>query len=607
MSAARGTLHLYLGIAPGVGKTYALLAEGRRLAESGVEVVVGLAELHDRKDTAAQLNGLEVVPPRCMPYRGTSFDEMDLPAILARHPQAVLVDELAHTNVPGSRHDRRWQDVEELLEAGIDVVSTLNVQHLESLNDAVEDITGTAVRETVPDEVAVAAGRVDLVDIGSDALRELMSRIYAPGTADRALAGYFRPGNLAALRALAQQWLHDHSGDRATAPPAHDGGPGAAPPGERIIAALTGEPEGEHVLRRAAQFAADSHAQLIGVHVREPSGLAEPDPPWLEGQRRLLTELGGRYAQIAGTDVAQAILDFAEAERSRNLVLGASRRTPGYELLHGSVISRAIHRAGPVELHVIPFRRPPKRPLTARLPHLSRHRRVPLPPRRAAVGWLLAVLAPLAVAAVLLPARATLGLAGALFCTLLAVVLTAVVGGIRPAVTATVIGFLAADVLYTRPYHNLRIGHLIDLVALLAFAVVGATVGLLIDILARHGLQVARSQTEAENLARLVADVIADGPRTPAELVDAVRRTFDLDAIALLRPTEAGWQTEAAAGGPLPATPDEAPFSAELSDGRVLVMAGGRLTARDAQLLRAFATQLRLNQEKIQLDRLHRG
>ncbi|MER6102907.1 DUF4118 domain-containing protein [Streptomyces sp. NPDC001832] len=276
--------------------------------------------------------------------------------------------------------------------------------------------------------------------------------------------------------------------------------------------ALTGEPEGEHVLRRAVQFAADSHAQLIGVHVREPTGLVEPDPPWLEGQRRLLTELGGRYAQIAGTDVAQAILDFAEAERSRNLVLGASRRTPGYELLHGSVISRAVHRAGPDELHVIPFRRPPKRPLTARLPHLSRHRRVPLPPRRAAVGWLLAVVAPLAVAVALLPARATLGLAGALFCTLLAVVLTAVVGGIRPAVTATLIGFLAADVLYTRPYHNLRIGHLIDPVALLAFAVVGATVGLLIDILARRGLQVARSQNEAENLARLVADVIADGP-----------------------------------------------------------------------------------------------
>jgi two-component system, OmpR family, sensor histidine kinase KdpD len=599
----RGHLHLYLGTAPGVGKTWALLAQGQRLARSGTDVVVGLAEPHDRQETAARLGDLEVVPPRRMAYRGTSFAEMDLPALLARHPHTVLVDELAHTNVPGSRHDRRWQDVEELLEAGIDVVSALNVQHLESVSDTAEELSGVAVHETVPDEIAAVAERVDLVDLDPDALRERLARIYPPGTAERALTGYFRPGNLAALRALAEQWIREHppmGGDQER--PA-----ASTAPTRRIVAALTGEPEGEHVLRRAAQLAASTGAELVGVHVRNPSGLVEPDPAWLEGQRRLLTECGGRYAQLAAEDVAQAILDFARAEEASQLVLGATRRTRGYELLHGSVINRAIHQAGPIEVHVIPPRRPRKRTLIARLPHFTRptHRpRVPLPLRRAAVGWLLAFLAPLAITTILLPARASLGLAGALLCALLSVVLTAVVGGARPAIVATIIGVLAADFLYTRPYYSLRVDRLIDIVGLFAFGIVGTTVGLLVDILARQGLQVARSQTEAESLARLVANVITQGTTAPPDLVDAVRRTFDLEGIALLRRTDSGWRTEAAAGTSLPTTPDDAPFTAELSDGRVLALAGTRLTAQDARLLRAFTAELRLGQEETQLEHL---
>ncbi len=223
MSAQRaggGRLHLFLAAAPGAGKTYALLAEGRRLAAAGKDVVIGVAE-STRPGTDALAEGFELVPLRKVAYRGTTFEELDVPAVLARRPQVVLVDELAHAVVPGGRHDARWQDVEELLDAGIDVVSCLNVQHLESLSDAAQGMTGVAVTGTIPDAVVVACDRVDLIDLSPEALRERIGRLYPPGTAERALAGYFQPGNLAALCAMARRWVAEHG----------FGGPAARPAG----------------------------------------------------------------------------------------------------------------------------------------------------------------------------------------------------------------------------------------------------------------------------------------------------------------------------------------------------------------------------------------
>ncbi len=593
--AGRGRLHLFLAAAPGAGKTYALLAEGRRLAASGADVVIGVAETHGRPDTDALAGDLEVVPLRKVAHRGTAFAELDVPAVLTRRPQVVLVDELAHTVVPGGRHDKRWQDVEELLEAGIDVVSCLNVQHLESLSDPVRELTGMAVTETVPDAVAAACDRVDLLEVGPEALRERIARLYPPGTAERALAGYFAPENLAALGALGRRWVSEHG----------FGGP-AGPPvlGAPVIAALAGEPEGEHVLRRAAQLAAAGHSELIGVYVRRPSGLAESEPVWLEGQRRLLAELGGRYAETTGADVAMTVLDFARGERAAQLVLGTTRRTRAYEALHGSVIGRTIRHAGPVEVHLIPAFQPAKHPLTAHLGLPQRHRRVELPPRRRLVAWLLAIVAPVGVTVALTPFRSSLGLAGALLCVLLAVVATALTGGIRPAAAATVIGFLAADFFFTTPYYSLRINHAIDVVGLIVFACVAATTGLLVDVLTRRGIQSAHSQAEADSLARLTARALALGPDTRQQMAAAIRRTFDLDAVAMFQPDGEGWQMTAAAGEPLPATPDQAPFQAELTGGDVLALAGSNLTAQDARLLREFSTELRLAQEQIQLSQI---
>jgi two-component system, OmpR family, sensor histidine kinase KdpD len=221
-NADRGKLQLFLGVAPGAGKTYAMLAEGRQRAALGQDVVIGLADPHGRPDTKAQASGLEVVPLRRVPYRGTAFDDLDVPAVLARNPEVVLVDELAHSVLPGGRHDKRWLDVAELLEAGIDVVSCLNVQHLESLADRASKLTGVAVGETVPDAFAATADRVDLLDVDPETLRDRIARLYPSAIAMRALAGYFRLENLGALAGLGRRWIREHGFGPAVSPSSGD-------------------------------------------------------------------------------------------------------------------------------------------------------------------------------------------------------------------------------------------------------------------------------------------------------------------------------------------------------------------------------------------------
>ncbi|HTL83925.1 MAG TPA: histidine kinase, partial [Acidimicrobiia bacterium] len=243
---ARGKLRVYLGAAPGVGKTFAMLNEARRRSARGADVVVGFVETHGRPKTAAQIEGLEVMPRRRFEYRGSNFEEMDVDAILNRHPAQVLVDELAHTNVPGSQHEKRWQDVEDLLDAGIDVISTVNVQHLESVNDVVERITGIQQRETLPDEVVRRADQVELVDMSPEALRRRMAHgnIYPAEKVDAALANYFRPGNLAALRELALLWVADKVDEGLQQYMEDHGITASWETRERIVVALTGAPGG---------------------------------------------------------------------------------------------------------------------------------------------------------------------------------------------------------------------------------------------------------------------------------------------------------------------------------------------------------------------------
>src|SRR6202011_4807781 len=318
---ARGKLRIYLGAAPGVGKTFAMLDEGWRRRGRGTDVVIGYVETHNRPKTAAQIRDLEVIPRAKLDYRDGTFEEMDLDAVLARRPAVVLIDEMAHTNVPGCRHEKRWQDIDAILEAGVDVISTVNIQHLVSLNDVVERITGITQRETVPDSVVRAAEQIELGDMHPEARRRRMAHgnIYPAERVDAALAHYFRVGNLAALRELALLWVADRVDDELADYRERHGITEPWETKERVVVALTGAPNGERLLRRGGRMAARVNGELVGVHVRPLDAFTHPQAEGLVGQRRLLGELGGRYAEVAGADVSAALVNFARSENATQL------------------------------------------------------------------------------------------------------------------------------------------------------------------------------------------------------------------------------------------------------------------------------------------------
>ncbi len=354
---ARGQLRIYLGAAPGVGKTYAMLAEAQRRRARGTDVVVGLLETHGRKLTTAMAEGLEIVPRRTMTHRGATFTEMDLDAVLARHPEVALVDELAHTNVPGCRNPKRWQDVDELLDAGINVITTLNIQHLESLNDVARQITGVEQHEKLPDEIARRADQIELVDMTPEALRRRMvhGNVYPPNRIDAALTHYFRPGNLTALRELALLWLADRVEEGLQRYRAEHGIATPWETRERIVVAVAGEDDDQKVIRRAARIAARTPgSDLLAVHVVSDDGLAVSHGEALEAQRALVTSLGGSFRLLSGADVADALLSFARAENATQMVLGASRRSRLITLIAGkSIPTRLARRAEHIDVHLV--------------------------------------------------------------------------------------------------------------------------------------------------------------------------------------------------------------------------------------------------------------
>ena len=353
---SRGSLRIYLGAAPGVGKTFSMLNEGRRRCERGTDVVVGIVETHGREKTLEQVADLEIVPRQSVEYRGTTFEEMDLAAILARKPEVALVDELAHTNVPGSKNEKRWQDVDELLDAGIDVISTLNIQHLESLNDVVERITGIAQRETIPDEVARRADQIELVDMSPEALRRRMAHgnVYPAERIDAALGNYFREGNLGALRELALLWVADRVDETLDDYRRLHGIERPWETRERVVVALTGAADGDRLVRRAARMAHRAKGDLIAVHVRPQDGLAGSSADALAEQRALVERLQGSYREIVGDDVGLALVGAARAANATQIVLGATRRSRWRELTQGSVITSVIRASGEdLDVHVI--------------------------------------------------------------------------------------------------------------------------------------------------------------------------------------------------------------------------------------------------------------
>jgi two-component system sensor histidine kinase KdpD len=587
-----GRLRIYLGAAPGVGKTFAMLNEGRRRADRGTDVVVGFVETHGRARTTDQVAGLEVVPRQSLSYRDGGFEEMDVDAVLVRRPELALVDELAHTNVPGGRNPKRWQDVRELLDAGIDVISTVNIQHLESVNDVVERITGIVQRETVPDEVVRAADQVELVDMTPEALRRRMAHgnVYAPEKVDAALSNYFRPGNLTALRELALLWVADRVDSSLAEYRQRHGITEAWETRERVVVAVTGAPGTEHLLRRAARIAQRTHGELLGVHVRSDEGLLGPASDGVADHHRLVEELGGRYLEVAGTDVAAALVDVARAENATQLVLGASRRNRLAAMSRGSVINRVVRLSGPIDVHVISDHT--SDPETARTGGRPRRRRRPaaLPPRRQQLGWATAVVG-LALLTVGLHDRPDqVGLPSVLLLYLVVVVATATIGGAAPAVAAAFGAFLLANWFFTPPEFTWSVASPDNVVALVVFLVVAGVVSWFVDVAARRTTQAAQATAEARTLARLAGSLVETDP-LPA-LVAHLRSTFELDGVALLRNDGSGWRTEVSDGPLPPGVPTDADLAHHLDHDLVLAINGPTLAAEDRRLLNIFATQL---------------
>jgi len=375
----RGRLRVYLGAAAGVGKTYAMLNEGRRRKARGTDVVVGYVETHGRAQTQAQLGDLEVIPRKQLTYRGITLEEMDTEAIIARHPQVALIDELAHTNVPGLKHRKRYQDVQDILDAGIDVVTTLNVQHLESLNDLVASITGIEVRETLPDPILDEADEVELIDIAPHALRQRMKHgnIYPPGRIETALNNFFREGNLMALRELAlrltaqkteaelQQYMAEHEIHKTWATT------------ERVLVGFDHRPQSPQVIRDAWRLAHGLDADLIAVHI-EPKGYSalmhtvitflkyskDVGKHQAEAQRRLeeharlAEDLGAEVVRTCSRDIARALVDIARERHITQLVLGQPGRGRWEEFLRGSVVNRVLRltHGYEMDIHLVPMR-----------------------------------------------------------------------------------------------------------------------------------------------------------------------------------------------------------------------------------------------------------
>ncbi len=593
---ARGRLRIYLGAAPGVGKTVAMLDEGRRRLERGTDVVIGLVETHGRQHTAEMVTDLEVVPRLRLTHRGAELDEMDLAAVLARRPAVVLVDELAHTNAPGSVHDKRWQDVDTLLAAGVDVISTVNIQHLESLNDAVEAVTGIVQRETVPDEVVRRADQIELVDMSPEALRRRMAHgnIYGPDKVDAALANYFRVGNLSALRELALLWLADRVDEGMGRYRADHGIDSTWPTRERVVVALSGGPEGETLLRRGSRITSRAAGgELLALHVARSDGLSGPDLPGIATQRRLTDELGGTFHTVTGEDTAEAVLDFARGVNASQVVIGSTRRPRWRTLVVPSTTEEVITGSGDIDVHVVTHRFASGRGW--------RSTRTALPARRRRLGYAAALVVPVVLTAMLatLPEDPGLPLTVPLY--LLLAVLVALVGGIGPALVGSVSSSLLLNWFFTPPVGNLTISEPENAVALVVFVAVASAVAWVVHLSARRAERAVDAQQESAALAELTHTLLGSTDQMSLLLDHAVDMFGARSALVVRRAGEGSPREVVAVSGgadgvegpsgrsevPTVGSPDVA--HAVMDEQHDLLLVGARVAADRQRLLEAFA------------------
>jgi two-component system sensor histidine kinase KdpD len=530
---ARGKLKIYLGAAPGVGKTFEMLSDARKKRADGVDIVAGVVETHGRRETLALCEGLEIIPKRKLGYRGQELEEMDIDALLARRPQIALIDELAHTNVEGARHPKRWMDVEELLGAGIDVWSTLNIQHLESLNDIVARITRVRVRETVPDALLDRADDIELIDLTPEELIERLKegKVYAPDQAQRAIRNYFAPGNLSALRELAMRSAADRIDQqvRGLRQAQGESTPWAA--GERILVCVDDRPDAAEVVRHAKRVADRAKAQWVAVHVQTAryGRLSEIERGRIAETLRLAARLGAETATLPGDRVADTVLAYAKDQNVTQIVVGKAKRPPLFESVFGSVVRDLIDAAETIAIYVVPEEGEGarKRPLGSLMPH-------PALSSRSVMESLGLTLAATTAA---YPLDAFIGVNNLSLVFLAVVLISALTRGLWSGLLTGIVSALAYNWFYTEPRYTFTVADPENVLAIIAFSGAAILVSFLASR-AREQTQSARAEAktsrELYGLAKGLASVATED-EVAQTLAAYAARSFEAECAVFAR------------------------------------------------------------------------
>lgn len=537
----QGRLTVFLGAAAGVGKTYAMLEAAREELTEGVDVVAGWVETHGRLETEALLQGLPAVPPRRMEYRGKEFQEMDLDAILARKPELVLVDELAHTNIPGSRHVRRYQDVQELLATGIDVYTTINIQHLETLNDVVAKITGVTVRETVPDRILEQTAQIQMVDIRPEELIQRLKdgKIYVPDQAEEAMRRFFRPGNINALRELALRYTARRVDRQVESYMRVHGIDGPWPTGERVMVCISSSPFSAQLIRIARRMAEGLQAEWLAVYVDTPRRFPvhEEDKDRLAKNLRLAEELGAETLNITGNDVAVELLELARKRNVSQIIIGKPLNSRFWEFMHGSVVDKVIRLSEGISVHVIPGN-----PKLIKKIHTGQN-----PVQRPA--WksdlILPYLASLFIMIVLTvlagPLKDTLGFVNIAMVFLLPVLLSAVWWGTMPSIATAIMAVISFDFFLVPPTFSFTVADIRYVITFIIFIVVALFTSHLSNRLRLQVVNSRRREARVSALYSLSRDIAAVADLGPV-IESIVKKVADIiqGEVVLLLPGKDG-------------------------------------------------------------------
>ncbi len=498
----RGKLKIFLGYIAGVGKTYEMLEAAHLRKNEGVDVKIGYIETHGRAETEALLAGLTIIPRKIVEYRDVRLEEMDLDAIIAARPDLVLVDELAHTNAPGSRHLKRYQDVEELLDAGIDVYTTLNVQHLESLNDVIAQITNIVVRETIPDGVIDEAAEIELVDLAPPELLQRLreGKVYVPEMAARAIEQFFNEGNLYALREIALRRAAERVDDQMLSYMQTRSIPGPWHAGERILVCVGPSPLSERLVRTARRQADRINANWDAIYVETPSHhrLSKNAKEQVWRNLQLAEKLGATTATIFGISVADTAIGYAKKHNITRIIIGKTLRPRWQEFVFGSVVDTLIHNSGTIDVYVISGQdKGPEKPV-------EMEPLLPATPPKGYAGCIGLIILTTLVGWLLKPYISQTNL---LMFYLLVVVLTAYLWGLRPAIVSAILGVLAFDFFFVSPYLSFRISDTEYIITFIGLIVVAGVISLLVARAREHAFAAQVREKETSTLFALSQDL----------------------------------------------------------------------------------------------------